>query len=110
MTSRVRVYMFPCQNKSEIEVSSTTDGLYIVKVKSTCKKADKFVEGLGPLSIIDLTDKKESRVFRDFIASDMSANCLLLPGVMTAAWVEAGMIARSMAEKGIPLSIEFIED
>ncbi len=101
--------MFPCENKSEVEVQSTPDGNYAVKVKSTCKKAEKFVEGLGPLSITDLTDKKESKIFRDFIASDMSANCLLLPGVMTAAWVEAGMIARSMAKKGIPLSIEFVE-
>ena len=102
--------MFPCENKSEVEVQSTPDGNYVVKARSTFKRAESFVEGLGPLSIIDLTDKKESKIFRDSIASDVSANCLFLPGVMTAAWVEAGMIAESMARKGIPLSIEFIED
>jgi hypothetical protein len=110
MTAKVRVNMFPCDNRSEIEVSTTEDGEYIVKVTSTCKKAEKFVEGLGTLSLIDLTDKQESKIFRNFIASDMSANCLLLSGVMTAAWVEAGMIARSMAKKGIPLSIEFVDE
>ena len=109
MTSKVRVNMFPCENKSVIEVQSTEDGDYIVKVTSTCKKAEKFVEGLGSLSITDLTDKKESKIYREFIASDMSANCLVLSGVLTAAWVEAGMIARSNARKGIPLSIEFVE-
>lgn len=109
MTSKVRVNMFPCENKSEIEVQSTEDGNYVVKATSTCKKAEKFVEGLGPLSLTDLADKKESKIFRDFIASDMSANCLLLSGVLTAAWMEAGMIARSMAKRGVPLSIEFIE-
>jgi hypothetical protein len=109
MTSRVRVNMFPCGNKSEIEVNATVDGGFLVGVTSTCKKAEKFVEGLGPLSMVDLTDKKESKVFRDFIASDMSANCLVLSGVVTAAWVEAGMIAKSMAKKGVPLSIEFLE-
>ena len=85
------------------------DGNYVVNVTSTCAKAQKFIEGLGPITLIDLTDKKESKIFRDFITSDMSANCLILPGVLTAAWVEAGLIARSMAKKGIPLSIEFIE-
>jgi hypothetical protein len=109
MTSRVRVNMFPCENKSVIEVQSMEDGNYVVKTTSTCKKAEKFVEGLGPLSLTDLTDKKESKIFRDFISSDMSANCLVLSGVLTAAWVEAGMIARSMTRKGVPLSIEFVE-
>lgn len=108
MTSKVRVNMFPCENKSEIEVRSTDDGTYVIEVTSTCKKAQRFVEGLGPLSLADLIDKKEGKIFRDFIASDMSANCLMLSGVLTAAWVEAGMIARSMAKKGIPLSIEFL--
>jgi hypothetical protein len=101
--------MFPCENKSEIEVLSTDDGSYVVKVTSTCKKAERFVEGLGPLSLTDITDKKDGKIFRDFIASDMSANCLILSGVLTAVWVEAGMIARSMTKKGVPLSIEFID-
>jgi hypothetical protein len=102
--------MFPCDNKSEITVRSDEDGSYAVNVTSTCPKAVRFVEGLGPLSLLDLTDKRESKVFRDFAASDMSANCLILSGVMTAAWVEAGMIARSNARKGIPLCIEFIDE
>ena len=110
MTSKVRVKMIPCGNKSEIEVSSTDDGDYLVKVVSTCKKAEKFVEGLGPLSLTDLTDKKESKIYKTFITSDMSANCLLLSGVLTAAWVEAGMIAKSVTKKGVPLCIEFVED
>jgi hypothetical protein len=110
MTSKVRVNMFPCENKSVIEVQATEEGEYVIKVTSTCKKAEKFIQGLGPLSLTDLTDKKEGKIFRDFIASDMSANCLVLSGVITAAWVEAGMIARSMTKKGVPLSIEFLEN
>jgi hypothetical protein len=110
MTSKVRVNMFPCENKTDIEVRSTDDGDYAIIVTSTCPKAEKYVNGLGTLSLTDLTDKKESKIFRDFIASDMSANCLVLPGVLTAAWVEAGMIAKSMTKKGIPLAIEFVND
>lgn len=109
MTAKVRVNMFPCKNVSEIEATMTDEGDFIVKVNSTCKKVMNFIEGLGPLSMADLTDKKESKIFRDFVNSDMSANCLTLPGVVTATWVEAGMIARSYARAGVPLSIEILE-
>lgn len=88
----------------------TGEGEFVVKATGTCPKALKFVDGLGPLSITDLTDKGESKIFRDFIASDMSANCLVLSGVLSAAWVEAGMIARSMTKKGVPLTIDFKND
>ncbi|MHC1708873.1 MAG: hypothetical protein AB9819_00460 [Methanomassiliicoccales archaeon] len=110
MTSKVRYHMFPCDNKSNIEVSMTDDGDFEVKATSTCPKAERFLNGLSPLSMTDLTDKAESKVFREFVASDMSANCLAPSAVLTAAWVEAGMIARSNTKKGIPLSIEFVND
>lgn len=110
MTSKVKVNMFPCENTSLIEVNKNDDGDFELKITSTCQKAVEFVEGLGPLTLFDLTDKRSSKVFRNFIDSEMSANCLLLPGVMTAAWVEAGLIARSMTRKNIPLNIEFVDD
>lgn len=110
MTSKVKVNMFPCENTSLIEASRNDDGDFELKITSTCQKAVRFVEGLGPLNLFDLTDKRSSKVFRNFIDSEMSANCLLLPGVMTALWVEAGMIARSMAKKRVPINIEFIDD
>ncbi len=40
----------------------------------------------------------------------MSAKCLATSAVPTAAWLEAGMIARFKAREGIPLSIEFVND
>ena len=102
--------MFPCDNRSNIEVRMTDDGYFEVKATSTCPKAERFLNGLSPLSMTDLTDKAESRVFQEFVRSDMSANCLAPSAVLTAAWVEAGMIARSNIKKGVPLSIEFVND
>lgn len=110
MTAKVKVNMFPCKNVSEIEASLTDDGEFVVKASSTCQKAIRFIEGLGPLSMTDLTDKRNSKIFSDFIRSDMSANCLVLSGVITATWMEAGMIARSYAKAGVPLSIELLDD
>jgi hypothetical protein len=102
--------MFPCDNKTTITVRATEDGDYAIEASSTCPKAERFVNGLRQLSMEDLTNKREGKIFREFLASDMSCNCLVLSGVITAAWVEAGLIARSNARKGVPLSIEFLNE
>lgn len=110
MTSKVRISMFPCDNKTTISVETTEDGDFTIKATSSCSKAERFVNGLGPLTMEDLTNKREGRIFKEFLASDMSCNCLVVSGAITAAWVEAGLIAGSNARKGVPLTIEFIND
>jgi len=110
MTSKVRVNMFPCDNKTTITVEPNEDGDYSIKATSTCPKAERFVNKLESLTMDDLTNKREGKIFREFLASDMSCNCLVLSGVITAAWVEAGLIARSNSRRGVPLSIEFVND
>jgi hypothetical protein len=102
--------MFPCDNISVVEIRARDDGDYDVSITSSCKKAERFVEGLGVLNLMDLTNKEDSKIFSNFIKSDMSANCLLPTGIMTAAWVEAGLIARSQTKKGVPMCIEFINE
>lgn len=110
MASKVRINMFPCDNKTVVTVETNEDGDYSISAESTCPKAERFVNGLASLSMDDLTNKREGKIFREFLASDMSCNCLVLSGVITAAWVEAGLIARSNTRKGVPLSIEFVND
>lgn len=107
--SEVNVNMFPCENRTEIEVRTTEASDYIARAINTCKKAEQYVNGLGPLSLTALANKKESKIFRDFIDSEMNDNYLVLSGVSTAAWVKAGMIAQSIAKKGVLLGIEFVE-
>ncbi|NLN72240.1 MAG: hypothetical protein GX137_05585 [Thermoplasmatales archaeon] len=109
MTIRVRVKMSSCGNTSDISVSGTIDGRFIVMMNdTTCEKAKSFVGGIRYLTPDDLIDKKKSKVFRNFIDSEMSANCLVPSGVLTAAWAEAGMIAPSARKKGEPSFVEFI--
>lgn len=110
MTSKVRINMFPCDNKTVVTVDTNEYGDYSIRAESTCPKAERFVNGLAVLTMEDLTSKREGKIYREFLASDMSCNCLVLSGVITAAWVEAGLIARSNARKGVPLTIEFVND
>lgn len=40
----------------------------------------------------------------------MSADCLVPAGILTAAWFEAGMIAKSLAKSKKNNNVEFIVD
>ena len=112
MTSKVRVYMEICDRVSAVEVTDQKDGTYAVKVKTACPNVREFTTGLEVLNLIDLTDKRNSRVFERMRESKMSANCLFPAGLLSAAWLEAGLIAKSRAKdkKGNRIEFRFDED
>jgi len=55
-------------------------------------------------------DKRNSKVFDRMRVTKMSANCLVPAGILSAAWLEAGMIAQSNAKKNKENSVEFVFD
>jgi len=112
MTSKVRVYMEICDRVSTVEVTDQKDGTYAVNVKTACPNVREFIIGLEALNLTDLTDKRNSRVFERMRESKMSANCLFPAGLLSAAWLEAGLIAKSRAKdkKGNRIEFRFDED
>jgi hypothetical protein len=97
-----------CDRVSAVEVTDQKDGTYAVKVKTACPNVREFTTGLEILNLIDLTDKRNSRVFERMRESKMSANCLFPAGLLSAAWLEAGLIAKSRAKDKKGNRIEFI--
>ncbi len=110
MVSKVKIKMNICENATVVGASIAEDGTFKLTVSSPCEKAVKYVEGLGQLTLSDLLDKTSSKVFSHFLLSPMSANCLLPAGVLSAAWLEAGLIAPSAARNSAPNGIEFVFD
>ena len=86
-----------CEHQTVVEASDNGDGTFNIKVESPCPNVREFARSLGVLTMEDLTDKSRSRVFDRMREVKMSANCLVPAGVLSAAWVEAGLIARSRA-------------
>jgi hypothetical protein len=110
MTSKVKVHMNICDKTTTIEVTAAEDGTFDVKIDSPCENVMGFAKGLEKLTYVDLTDKKEGKVFNQFRDVKMSANCAVPSGLLSAAWLEAGMIARSRAKDKRCNEIEFVFD
>ncbi len=110
MTSKVMVHMNICDKVSTVTVTTNENDNYDVSVASSCANVKDYVEELKDLTLVDLTDKMNGRVLDRFRTVKMSANCAVPSGVLTAAWIEAGLIAKSRArEKGSNV-IEFLQD
>ena len=99
-----------CDKTTIIEVIQMPEGTFHVDVTTSCDDVREFMNGLEELTLEDLTNKQNSRVFDRMRVTKMSANCLIPSGLLTAAWLEAGMIAQSSAKKNKCNSIEFIFD
>ena len=110
MTSRVRVNMTICSKTSVIEVTQNDEGEYEIKVDTDCDHVQEFIDSLGTLSIVDISDKENSKVWECFKKAKMSANCLTPAALMSAAWMEAGMLSKNLAKSRGSVSVEFLVD
>jgi hypothetical protein len=98
MTSRVKVDMKVCGKEHLIEVEMTPELEFEVRAETDCVNVREFIDKLGRLSLTDISDKKSSKVWEVFKNVSMSANCLVPAGVMDAAWMEAGMLSKNLAQ------------
>jgi hypothetical protein len=108
MTTNVDVRMNMCGKVHSITISMTLDGDFIFTVDTDCDHVKEFIESLSPLTLEDLTDKQNSRIFKRMQEAKMSATCLFPSGLLSAGWLEAGLWARSRAKDVGDNRIEFI--
>ncbi len=108
MTSKVKVNMRLCGKTHLITVNKTEDGNFSCKIATDCENVKNFSEGLENLTLTDLMDQANSGIVNRYRNCRMSANCLAPAGVISAGWVEAGMISRTTAKKNRVNDVEFI--
>ena len=110
MTSKVKVNMRLCGKTHYITVNMREDGDLDCKIDTDCVNVKEFSEGLEKVSLNDLTDKDNSGIVDRYCHCRMSANCLVPAGLISAGWMEAGMIARNNARKNKANDVEFMVD
>lgn len=110
MPSRVKVRMSVCDREHIIEVSQREDGDFEVKVETQCDNVKEFVNMLGTLSIVDLTDKKSSKIWECVKQAKMSSTCLTPAAILNAGWLEAGLLSKNLAKSRGSICIEYLED
>lgn len=110
MTSKVKVNMTICAKTHFIEVAQRDDGDFDIRAETDCDNVREFVDMLGTLTVVDLTDKMNSKIWECFKRARMSANCLVPAALVDAGWMELGMLSKSRALSCGSKSIEYIKE
>jgi len=102
--------MRTCNKTHRVTVSAmNADGNFDVTIESDCPKVVIFGKNLGYVTMEDITDLENSRINRREIREDMSLPCLAPIAVLDAAWIEAGMLSRSLVKRVKENSVDFSE-
>jgi hypothetical protein len=110
MTSRVKVHMTVCDKTHLISVSAAEDGTFRIEAETECDHVKEFVEMVNPLSMTDLSDKANSKIFESMKRCAMSPTCITPVAIMNAAWIEAGMLSKNLALRSGSISVEYLKD
>jgi len=110
MSSTVRVKSNLCAKTSKITVTMNAEGAFDVDIKSDCDNIKNYASGLSVLTMEDLIDKGQSKVINRYQNISMSANCMVPSAILSAAWMEAGLISKSRAKAVQNSTIEYLMD
>ena len=96
----VLVKMNFCSFTHRVTVTMNGEGNLDVDIESPCEHVRDFAEKLGKtITMDDVTVREGSRLFDPEIVKPLTLTCLVPNGVLDAAWLETGMMSRSMAKK-----------
>jgi hypothetical protein len=107
--AEVTAHMRTCGKKHRIAVTMNAEGNFDVKIESDCPKVALFGENLKYVTMEDITDLENSRLNKREIRLDMSLPCLAPIAVLDAAWIEAGMLSKTLVKRVKENSIDFNE-
>ena len=88
-----------CDKTHRIDVSMKDDSDLSVSIDSDCENVRDFAKILGDtLTMQDVTDRTESRLFDPEVVQPLTLTCLVPIGILDAAWLEMGMMSVSRAK------------
>lgn len=99
MASKVIVKMRTCGRTHVVIAKLREDGDVDIKITSDCEQASQFAERCTKVSLNYVTDFYGSKVNSKEIRGNLWIQCLLPIGVFDAAWIELGMISKSLCKK-----------
>jgi len=109
MVSKVRVEVPICTNSTTIVVKDQGGGKVSIDIDSDCPSVSHFATLLKDADMDDLTDWNNNRIFDLASRSGLTTTCLVPTALINCAWVELGMISRTLAKEKSPLCIHFVE-
>ncbi len=105
----IRVNMGVCEYTHMVRVTQRDDGLLDVDIESECDKVREYGEQLGTLCMEDLGCITLSKIMDPMIVEHLTPTCMAPVAVFNAAWMEAGLMSRSLAIKVGQIGMDFLE-
>ncbi len=98
-----------CDKTCRITATHREGGDDITMV-SDCKQLRDMAAALeGGVSSDDILDVYNSRVMKPEVRGTVCLECLAVPAIFNACWLEEGMISKSLARKNGSNSVDFDE-
>ena len=96
----VVVHMNFCKKTHKITVKQKDDGDFSLHVASDCPEVKDYAKMIGDtLTLEDLTDMRNSKIFSYDNLERVTPTCLAPNGIINAAWLEAGMMSKGLAKE-----------
>ena len=96
----VVVHMNFCKKTHKITVKQKDDGDFYLHVASDCPEVKDYAKMIGDtLTLEDLTDMHNSKIFSYDNLERVTPTCLAPNGIINAAWLEAGMMSKNLAKE-----------
>lgn len=107
MASTVTVHMNTCSKTSKVTASIRDDGTIGVKIVSDCKNVQDYADKLTSVTMDDIVVFNGSKVVDPEVRASLSVPCLVPNAVFDAAWMEAGMLSKSLARRARENNVTF---
>lgn len=95
----VEVNMNTCDKKHRITVKMRDDGDLDVIIESNCKNVQQYAKNLTRITMEDATDFCSSKIVDRDVRMPLSVPCLVPIGVFDAAWLELGMLSKTLCKR-----------
>jgi hypothetical protein len=108
--STVKVDMRMCDKTAIVTVKLREDGDLDVDIRSDCSDVQHYGERLKKMTADDAIDYGASVINRMDVRGSLSPHCLVPSAVFDAAWLEMGMISKSLVRKVKRSTVEFVDE
>jgi len=108
MPSTVDVDMQSCDRKARVTVTMRDDGDLDVSIESDCEVVRGYGERLKRITAMDVYDFENSIINKNEVRGQLTTTCLVPIAIYNAAFLEMGMMTKSLAKTKGKNSIQFV--
>lgn len=98
MTSVVTAHMNTCSKTNRVTATLLEDGTIDIKIATDCPHVKDYAKLLTNITMEDVVSFAGSKVNDPEIRATLSVPCLTPIAVFDAAWLELGMLSKSLAK------------